>query len=79
VRPSRGNLLLLAAVVGVLFLVGLAVHGPPGGVVLLVVAAALLVLTARAWRHVRRQGRPLRLLVLAAVLVLALLKIAHRM
>ena len=75
-RRSRGNLLLLAAAVGIVFLVGLAIHGAVGGVLLLLVAATLLLLTARAWRHVRRQGRPLRLLVLAAVLVLVVLKFA---
>ena len=74
----RGNGILLVVGVGVAFLVGLAIHGPVGGVLLLLVAAMLVLFTLGAWSHVRREGRPLRILVIAAVLTLAALKLASR-
>jgi len=78
VRLRRGNGILLVVGVGVAFLVGLAIHGPVGGVLLLLVAAMLVLFTLGAWSHVRREGRPLRILVIAAVLTLAALKLASR-
>ena len=77
-RLRRGNGILLVVGVGVAFLVGLAIHGPVGGVLLLLVAAMLVLFTLGAWSHVRREGRPLRILVIAAVLTLAALKLASR-
>lgn len=76
---ARGNTVLVAAAVGVVFLVGLAVHGPVGGVLLLIVAAMLVVLTRGAWHGIRREGLPLRVVVVIAILVVAVLKIANRM
>ena len=73
---KRGNSILLVVGVGVVFLLGLAVHGPLGGVLLLLVAATLVMFSLGAWSHVRREGRPLRMLVVAAVVVLAVLKLA---
>jgi len=78
VRLRRGNGILLVVGVGVAFLVGLAIHGPVGGVLLLLVAAMLVLFTLGAWSHVRREGRPVRILVIAAVLTLAALKLASR-
>ena len=72
----RGNAILLVLGVGLVFLLGLAVHGPLGGVLLLLVAATLVLFTLGAWSQVRRQGRPMRFLVVAAVVVLAGLKFA---
>lgn len=77
-RPGRGNSILVTVAVGVVFLVGLAVHGPLGGVLLLLVAATLVLFTAGAWGNLRPEGRPLRVLVVAAVVVLAVLKLAGR-
>lgn len=74
----RGNGILLVVGVGVAFLAGLALHGPVGGVLLLLVAATLVLFALGAWSHVRREGRPLRILVIAAVLTLAALKLASR-
>jgi len=76
VRPRRGNGILLVVGVGLVFLLGLAVHGPLGGILLLLVAATLVMFSRGAWSHVRREGRPLRILVIAAVVVLAVLKLA---
>jgi hypothetical protein len=76
VRPRRGNAILLVVGVGVVFLLGLAVHGPLGGILLLLVAATLVMFSRGAWSRVRSEGKPLRVLVIAAVLVLAVLKLA---
>ena len=74
-RPSRGNAILLTAAVGVLFLVGLVVHGPVGGLLLLVVAAVLVLLSSQAWATTRPEGRPVRVVVVTLVVVLAVLKL----
>jgi hypothetical protein len=66
---------LLLVGVGVVFLLGLAIHGPVGGILLLLVAAVLVQFSRGAWSHVRREGRPLRILVIAAIVVLAVLKL----
>jgi hypothetical protein len=76
VRPNRGNAILITVAVGVVSIVGLAIHGPVGGVLLLLVAAALVLFSASAWASVRREGRTLRLLIVAAVVALAVLKLA---
>ena len=74
--PRRGNAILLVVGVGLVFLLGLAVHGPLGGILLLLVAATLVMFSRGAWSHVRSEGKPLRILVIAAVVGLALLKLA---
>jgi hypothetical protein len=81
VQPRRGlanktNAILLVIAVGVVFLLGLAIHGPLGGVLLLLVAATLVLFTLGAWSRLRREGRPLRILVVAAIVVLAVAKLA---
>jgi hypothetical protein len=78
-RPGRGNAILLLAAVGIVFIAGLAIHGPVGGVLLLLVAATLVLFSARVWRHVRREGRPLRVVVLAAVIGLAVAKLTGKL
>ena len=75
----RGNAILLVVAVGLVFLLGLAIHGPLGGLLLLLVAATLVQFSRGAWSHVRREGRPLRVLVIAAVVALAVLKLAGRL
>ena len=74
----RGNQLLLVVGVGVVALLGLAIHGPAGGILLLLVAAVLVLFTRAAWSHLRREGRPLRILVIAAIVVLVVLKLLSR-
>jgi hypothetical protein len=83
VPPRRGpattsRAILLLAAVGVVVIAGLAIHGPVGGVLLMLVAATLVLFSVRAWPHIRREGRPFRVLVLAAVVGLAALKLAGR-
>jgi hypothetical protein len=84
VRPRRGSAarsraILLVVAVAVVVLLGLIIHGPLGGVLLLLVAATLVMFSRGAWSRVRREGKPLRVLVIAAVVVLALLKLAGRL
>ena len=75
-RRSRLANLLVAIVVGVAFLAGLLLSGAVGAVLLLAVAAFLVVLSASAWRTIPSRGRTVRVLVVGAVLVIAVLKIA---
>jgi len=75
VPANKTNAILLVVGVGVVTLLGLAIHGPVGGILLLLVAAVLVLFTQWAWTHVRREGRPLRILVIAAIVVLAVLKL----
>jgi hypothetical protein len=66
----------LALVVGITFVAGLAVKGVVGGVLLLVVAVLLILLSVGVWGRIRQRGRPVRLLIAAAVLGLAVAKLA---
>jgi hypothetical protein len=75
--PQRLAIILVAAAVGAIFATGLFVHGWVGGVLLLVTAAVLAGLTRLLWNRVRPQGRPLRLLVVAAITVIGIIKIVH--
>ena len=74
----RGNALLLVAAVGIVFLVGLVIHGAVGGVLLLLVAATLVLFSAGAWPRVRREGKLPRILIIAAVVALAAAKFAGK-
>lgn len=75
-RQSRGVVLLIAIAIGATFVAGLAIHGPVGGVLLLLVAALLVVLSLGVWGRIRQRGRPVRILIAAAVLALAIAKLA---
>jgi hypothetical protein len=75
VRRSRGLALLLVIAIAGLTIAGLAVHGWVGGVCLLAVAAVLVVLSTGTWGQLRRQGRPVRVLIAAIVLGLAVAKL----
>jgi hypothetical protein len=55
------------------------VHGVVGGVLLLLVVALLVQLSARAWEQVPAQRRPARVLVVAVIVALAVLKLAGRL
>ena len=70
--------LLVATAVGVLFLVGLVVHGLVGAVLLLAVALFLGYLTSQTWRALHPRGRNARLLVIAVIVVVAVVKIVTR-
>ncbi|MBV9099093.1 MAG: hypothetical protein JO079_13645 [Frankiaceae bacterium] len=74
-RRSRGLALLLVIAIGGLTIAGLAVRGWVGGVCLLVVAAVLVILSVGTWGQVRPQGRPVRVLIAAIVLGLAVAKL----
>jgi hypothetical protein len=71
-------LLLVIAIFG-LSVAGLAVHGLVGGALLLVVAAVLVTLSVGTWGQLRRQGRPVRILIAGALVVIAVLKIAGKL
>jgi hypothetical protein len=75
-RRSRLANLLVAIVAGVVFLVGLLMSGAVGAVLLVAVAAFLVVLSSAAWPTIPSRGRVVRVLVVAAVLLIAVLKIA---
>ena len=77
-QQGRGNQILFVVAVGVVALLGLAIHGPVGGILLLLVAAVLVMFSRAAWSQVRREGMPLRILVIAAIVVLAALKLLSR-
>lgn len=69
--------MVVAIVAGVVFLTGLLLSGAVGAVLLLAVAVFLVVLSASAWPRIPSRGRGVRVLVVAAVLVLAMLKLAN--
>jgi hypothetical protein len=75
--PQRLAIILVAAAVGAIFATGLFLHGWVGGVLLLLTAAILASMTRLTWNRVRPQGRPLRLIVIAAIAVIGVIKIAH--
>jgi hypothetical protein len=74
--PVFVNLTAAAAMLA-LFLGGLFVPGRVGGLLLLLSAAILITLTAMLWPQIRRQGRPLRIVIIAVVLVLAIVKLVR--
>lgn len=65
---------LVAAIVGALFLAGLFLGGPVGGVLLLVTAGILAALSWVLRNQIRPQGRPLRVAVIVVILVVAVVK-----
>lgn len=75
--PQRLAIVVGAAAVGAIFAAGLFIAGRPGGVLLLVTAAILGALSASTWSRVRPQGRPLRLIVIAAIAAVGIVKLVH--
>jgi hypothetical protein len=71
----RGPILLIAAAVGGVFLAGLFVHGRVGGLLLLATAAVLISLTRVTWPRLRDRDRALRVIIVGAILVLAVVKL----
>jgi hypothetical protein len=68
--------LLVAVAAGVVFLAGLLISGAVGAALQLAVAALLVVRSAAAWPRIPSRGRGVRVLVVVAVLVIAMLKLA---
>jgi hypothetical protein len=77
-RRSRIANVLVATVIGVVFLAGLLTSGVLAAVLLVAVAAFCVVLSATAWETVPPRGRRVRVLIVAVVLALAIVKIATR-
>jgi hypothetical protein len=74
---ARRLLIVLGALcVGALFFAGLFIHGRGGGGLLLITDAILLGLTRTVWAQVRPQGRPLRIVIIVAIAILAVVKLA---
>jgi hypothetical protein len=73
----RGPILLSAAAIGAVFVAGLFIHGWVGAALLVLTDAVLATMSIGTWSRVRPQGRPLRILVIAAVAVVAVIKIVH--
>ena len=77
VPRSRVANLVVAATVGALFLVGLFTHGLTSALVLLVVVAFLGYLSTQTWSRVPVRGRGARVLIIAAIVVVAIVKLAN--
>ena len=73
--PRRLLILLGALVVGALFFAGLFIHGRAGGALLLLTAVILTALTRLVWEHVRPRGRPLRIVIIAAIAIGGVVKL----
>ena len=76
-RRSRLANLLVAAAAGVAFLAGLVIAGTTGAVLLLAVAAILVVLSTAAWSHIPPRGRRVRVLIVAVVVLIAVVKLTQ--
>jgi hypothetical protein len=72
---QRLAIILAAVAVGAIFVAGLFVNGRPGGALLLVTAAILVTLTSATWSRTRPQGRPLRVAIIVAIAVVAIVKL----
>ena len=77
-RRSHIANLVVAIVAGVAFLAGLLISGVPGALLLLGVAAFLIVLTSAAWTNIPARGRRARILIVAVVILVAVVKLATR-
>lgn len=72
---SRSVTIVVAGLVGAVFILGLVLHGVVSAVVLLGVATVLATLSAAAWPAVPDRGRRLRVVVIGLVVVIALVKL----
>jgi hypothetical protein len=68
-------IILAAAAVGAVFAAGLFIHGRVGGGLLALTDAVLIALARITWPQLRPHGRPIRLLVIAVVAVIAAIKL----
>jgi hypothetical protein len=69
--------LLLALAIGGLFAAGLFIDGRVGGGLLLVTDAMLIGLSRLAWNEVNPRRRPIRVLIILAIAVLAVVKLTQ--
>ena len=72
---NRLATLLVAIAVGAVFIAGLFVHAVVGAILLIVVAVFLGYLSLKTWPALNPRARALRLVVLAAIAVFAMVKI----
>lgn len=77
-RGSRLANVLVATAAGLVFLAGLLVSGGVGAILLLAVAAFLVVLLTAAWPHIPARGRRMRVVIIAVVVLIAVIKMATR-
>jgi hypothetical protein len=75
--PRRLLILLVALAIGGLFAAGLFIDGRVGGGLLLVTAAVLLGLTRAVWDDVDPRRRPIRVAVIAVVVLIAVVKLVQ--
>jgi len=75
VARSRVANLLIAGAAGVVFIAGLLIRGVVGAVLLLAVAGLLVVLSSAAWPAVHARGRRVRVLIVAVVVAIAVIKL----
>ena len=68
-------IILAAAVVGGIFLAGLFIHGRVGGALLVLTDAILIALARLTWPHLPPQGRPIRVIIIVAIAVVAVIKL----
>jgi hypothetical protein len=74
---SRLANLLVATVTGLVFLAGLLTSGALAAGLLIAVAAFLTVLSTSAWSSLRAHGRRMRVLIVAVVLLIAVIKLVQ--
>ncbi|HVV74746.1 MAG TPA: DUF6703 family protein [Mycobacteriales bacterium] len=75
--PRRLLILLGALAIGALFLAGLFVHGRVGGGLLVVTDAVLIGLSRVVWDEINPRRRPIRIVIIAAIAILAVVKLVH--
>jgi hypothetical protein len=68
-------IVLAAALVGGIFVAGLFIHGRFGGALLLLTDAILIALARITWPHLPSRGRPIRLIIIAAIAAIAAVKL----
>jgi hypothetical protein len=74
---QRLVIVLGAAIVGAIFVAGLFINGRGGGALLVLTDVILIALTVAVWNRLRPQGRPLRILVIAVIAAVAMIKLVH--
>jgi hypothetical protein len=72
----RPSIMLVAGAVGGVFAAGLFIPGRLGGALLLLTDLVLIGMARLTWVRVRPQGRPIRVVVIVAIAVLAAVKLA---
>jgi Family of unknown function (DUF6703) len=75
--PRRLLILLGALGIGALFAAGLFVPGRAGGGLLVITDAVLIGLSRVVWSQVDARRRPIRIAIIAAIAVVAVVKLVH--